>query len=63
VIKDIHEPIITSEKFEAVQNLMKSRSVKRPKAKIHFFTNGVYCADCGTGLWLMKKRNGYVCGA
>jgi site-specific DNA recombinase len=62
VIKDTHDPIITREEFEAVQNIMKSRSAKRPKAKIHLFTNVVYCADCGTGLWFMKNRNGYVCG-
>lgn len=62
VIKDTHEPIITREEFEAVQNIMKSRYAKRPKVKIHLFTNVVYCADCGTGLWFLKNRNGYVCG-
>ncbi|MCB7162447.1 zinc ribbon domain-containing protein [Bacillus subtilis] len=41
---------------------MKSRYTKRPKAKVHLFTNVIYCADCGTGLWFLKNRNGYVCG-
>lgn len=62
MIKDTHVLIITREEFEAVQNIMKSRYTKRPKAKIHLFTNVVYCADCGTGLWFLKNRNGYVCG-
>ncbi|MFS0779271.1 recombinase family protein [Neobacillus sp. 3P2-tot-E-2] len=62
VIKNTHEPIIPREEFEAVQNIMKSRYMKRPKAKIHLFTNVIYCADCGTGLWFLKNRNGYVCG-
>ena len=62
VIKNAHEPIISREDFEAVQNIMKSRYKKRPKAKIHLFTNVIYCADCGTALWFLKNRNGYVCG-
>ncbi|MDF2787668.1 MAG: recombinase family protein [Neobacillus sp.] len=62
VIKDTHEPLISREEFEAVQNIMKSRYQKRPKAKIHLFTNVIFCADCGTGLWFLKNRNGYVCG-
>lgn len=62
VISDAHEPIISREDFEAVQSLMKSRSVKRPKMKKHLFTNYVYCADCGTSLWYLQSRKGYVCG-
>jgi site-specific DNA recombinase len=42
--------------------MMKSRYCKRPKAKKHLFTNIVYCADCGTSLWYMHDRKGYVCG-
>ncbi|WP_265415060.1 recombinase family protein [Tumebacillus algifaecis] len=63
VISDAHEPIILREDFEAVQSLMKSRSVKRPKMKKHLFTNYVYCADCGTSLWYIQFRKGYVCGS
>ena len=39
------------------ENIMRSRYKKRPKAKIHLFTNVIYCADCGTGLWFLKNRN------
>jgi site-specific DNA recombinase len=42
--------------------MMKSRYCMRPKAKKHLFTNIVYCADCGTSLWYMHDRKGYVCG-
>lgn len=38
VIKNTHEPIISKEEFESVQNIIKSRYRKRPKAKIHLFT-------------------------
>jgi hypothetical protein len=41
---------------------MKSRYVKRPKAKVHLFTNVIVCADCGTSLWYLQNRKGYVCG-
>ncbi|WP_369447729.1 recombinase family protein [Neobacillus sp. BF23-41] len=62
VVHNTHEAIITREDFEAVQIMMKSRYTKRPKAKKHLFTNIVYCADCGTSLWFMQNRKGYVCG-
>jgi site-specific DNA recombinase len=41
---------------------MKSRYKKRPKAKKHLFTNVIYCSDCGTAMWYMQDRKGYVCG-
>ncbi|OIJ16506.1 recombinase family protein [Anaerobacillus alkalidiazotrophicus] len=62
VVSHTHEPLIDREDFEAVQSMMKSRYVKRPKAKTHLFTNLIVCADCGTSLWYMQNRNGYVCG-
>ncbi|MGF6950085.1 site-specific DNA recombinase [Neobacillus sp. B4I6] len=62
VIPNSHEPIISREDFEAVQNMMKSRYKKRPKAKKHLFTNVIYCSDCGTAMWYMQDRKGYVCG-
>ncbi|WHY01361.1 recombinase family protein [Neobacillus sp. DY30] len=62
VVQNAHEAIISREDFEAVKTIMKSRYYKRPKAKRHLFTNIVYCADCGTSLWYLHDRKGYVCG-
>lgn len=62
VVTDAHESIISRDDFEAVQALMKSRYVKRPKVKKHLFTNYVFCADCGTSLWYLQNRQGYTCG-
>lgn len=62
IVSNTHEPLILREDFEAVQSMMKSRYVKRPKAKKHLFTNLIVCADCGTSLWYMQNRKGYVCG-
>ncbi len=54
VFKDVHEPIIDRETFEAVQ--VKTGKAKRrapnPKhAEKNMFCGYVYCADCGSPLW------------
>ncbi|MCM1991337.1 recombinase family protein [Oceanirhabdus seepicola] len=58
-VPNTHEALILREDFEAVQRMMKRRYIKRPKAKKHLFTNR---SDCGTSLWYMQSRKGYVCG-
>ncbi len=64
VYENAHSPIISREDFDAVQNYMQSRrrQEKKPKAKIHLFTNIAYCHDCGKSLWFVQSRKGYVCG-
>jgi len=62
IVPNAHEPIITREDFDAVQRLLRERYVSRPKVKRHLFTNYVFCADCGTSLWYLQNRKGYVCG-
>ncbi|WP_018130513.1 recombinase family protein [Effusibacillus pohliae] len=62
VVPNTHEPIISREDFDAVQRLLWDRYVPRPKAKKHLFTNYVFCADCGSSLWYLHNRKGYVCG-
>lgn len=62
IVPNTHDPIISREDFEAVQRMLESRYVKRPKMKTHLFTNVIYCADCGTSLWYLQNRKGYVCG-
>lgn len=62
VIKNTHEAIISREDFEAVQQLLKLRSKNIPAPKKHLFTNVLYCADCGKGMWYRSNRKGYICG-
>jgi len=60
--KDAHEPIISREVFDAVQQQMKIRTKFITAPKKHLFTNILYCADCGKGMWWRSNRKGYVCG-
>ncbi|MCL9638305.1 recombinase family protein [Bacillus zanthoxyli] len=62
VIKNAHEPIISREDFATVQRLMNTRKKNITKAKKHLFTNILYCAECGTGMWYRQNRDGYICG-
>ncbi|WP_299996316.1 recombinase family protein [uncultured Clostridium sp.] len=62
VIKNTHEPIISEEDFNLVQDLMKIRTHKNYHQALHLFTNTIYCSDCGKGMHYKKNRKGYVCG-
>lgn len=63
IIENTHEAIISRDQFEAVQNLMKQRKIFITAPKLHLFTNILFCADCGKGMWFRSNRqNGYICG-
>lgn len=54
VFKNVHEPIIDRESFEAVQKLIsktKRRAPKKENAEKNMFCDLLYCADCGSKLW------------
>lgn len=54
VFKNVHEPIIDREVFEAVQKLIyktKRRAPKKENAEKNMFCDLLYCADCGSKLW------------
>ena len=54
VFKDVHEPIIDRETFEAVQKLTKKTKRRAPNPKHsekNMFCGLLYCADCGSPLW------------
>ena len=58
-----HEPIVSIETWDKVQNILASRingerTVKHP----HFLKSSVYCAECGSRLMVSneKKKNGDV---
>ncbi|MFC5530481.1 recombinase family protein [Cohnella yongneupensis] len=71
VVKNTHEPIISRDVFESVQQLIafnRKKSVSnpdvcsRPHQNVHLFTGVIFCPDCGSGFHY--KRNGacYICG-
>lgn len=62
ILKDKHEPIISREDFKAVQQQLEIRSKIIPSQKKHLFTNLLFCADCGTGMWYRSNQNSYICG-
>lgn len=41
---------------------MKIRTKFITAPKKHLFTNVIFCADCGKGMWYRSNRQGYVCG-
>ncbi len=54
VFKNVHEPIIDREVFEAVQKLIsktKRRAPKKENSEKNMFCDLLYCADCGSKLW------------
>lgn len=54
VFKNVHEPIIDRETFEAVQKLIsktKRRAPKKENAEKNMFCDLLYCVDCGSKLW------------
>ncbi|TCT18902.1 DNA invertase Pin-like site-specific DNA recombinase [Melghiribacillus thermohalophilus] len=60
--RNTHEAIISREVFNTVQEQLQLRSSKFPAPEKHLFTNILYCADCGKGMWYRKNRKGYICG-
>ncbi|MCL9638017.1 recombinase family protein [Bacillus zanthoxyli] len=68
VVESTHEEIISRSLFEAVQEQMKLRKKNLTAPKAHLFTNVVFCADCGKGMWFRSNqskcptKNRYICG-
>ena len=60
IFKNVHDPIIESEVFEQVQNLIgktKRRAPKQENAEKNMFCELLYCADCGKKLWFHTNAN------
>jgi len=63
IVANTHPSLISREKFEIVQKMMKLRSKKRPNSSLHLFTNFLYCSVCQKKLWYRSNREGYICGS
>ena len=63
VIPNQHEPLITREMFEAVQEKMKQKAVRvfRGRGRKSLFARVAFCADCGAGMNFKNDRQSYVC--
>ena len=69
VFENHHEPIIDAQTWERVQALRKQRRRPTRFDEIGLFSGLLYCADCGSILYMQRyhtnKRsyNNYVCGS
>lgn len=63
VIPNQHEPLITREQFEAVQEKMRQKAVRvfRGRGRKSLFARVAFCADCGAGMNFKNDRQSYVC--
>lgn len=61
-VGDTHNEIISEATFKTVQRLMKQREMNHTAPQLNLFTNVVFCADCGKGMWNRAGRKGYICG-
>jgi len=52
-----HEPAITPEEFDRIQNLLKRRDAPRPKTYSFVYSNLIRCSGCGRVLTAEHKRN------
>ena len=59
-VENTHEPIISEEDFNLVQQLMISRKRTRSQQGKNLFIGFLKCATCGAGMQF--KRDRYVCG-
>ena len=59
VVKNTHEPIISNEDFEKVQEILKSRNYERkPTTNLTIYYGKIKCADCGSGMCKMEDFRG-----
>ncbi|MCI1858128.1 MAG: recombinase family protein [Sporolactobacillus sp.] len=62
-VEGTHQPIISKQTFDLVQQLLIQRSREHAHSKYHLFTSIAFCADCGKGMHYKNNRKGYVCGS
>jgi len=63
VIPNHHEPLISREQFEAVQDRMKERASRGfgGRGQKSLFASVAFCANCGSGMNYKNDRESYVC--
>lgn len=58
-VSNTHEPIITQEEFDAVQNILERKYKKKPKVETYkLFAGKVFCGNCGSNMGLNRSQFG-----
>ena len=57
IFENTHEPIITQQQFDLVQDLRKNKRRPQRFEEINPFSGMVYCADCGKKMYLCRSSS------
>ena len=57
IFENTHEPIITQQQFDLVQELRKNKRRPQRFEEINPFSGMVYCADCGKKMYLCRSSS------
>lgn len=58
IVENTHEPIVSKEEFEKIQNILKSRSkFTRGKEKKYLFTGILKCRECGHTISISERTS------
>ena len=55
IFENTHEPIVTQQEFELVQEMRKNKRRNQKQETVNPFSGICFCADCGKKLYLFKK--------
>ena len=56
IFENTHEPIITQQEFDLVQELRRHKRRPTKSAEVNPFSGMVYCADCGKKLYICRCK-------
>lgn len=57
IFENTHEPIVTKQEFELVQELRKNKRRPQKSDVVNPFAGIVYCAGCGERMYLSRRKN------
>lgn len=57
IFENTHEPIVTQQEFDLVQELRKNKRRPQRSEVVNPFAGIVYCADCGERMYLSRRKN------
>lgn len=57
IFENTHEPIITQQEFDLVQEIRKGKRRLQRSNEVNAFSGMVYCAYCGEKMYLSRRKN------
>jgi len=57
IFENTHEPIVTQQQFDLVQELRKNKRRPQRFEEVNPFSDMVYCADCGKKMYLCRSSS------